>query len=281
MRSARAELAAREFPAVRLFRIPTTAAAEPRYDVEGGWTIVDARSVGRFPALAYRFAREMQAATGVPVGIVEATDPTPVGIQRGGRVAGSTVEAWISEATLLATPAAQPIFEYQRSAAELRDATLAYETELGDWKLKAGKAFGAELRELEKREPDVWYDYVAEMRRAGKPAPTDPPRKPTPESLRMATTRAANLHRGMIAPLAGLAVRGVVLSIGTANAPRATQYRTLLPALVRDWRSAWGRDDLPFVHLQMARAVHPNMDPRALAELRDAQAVAAITPGTA
>ena len=98
----------------------------------------------------------------------------------------------------------------------------------------------------------------------------------------MATTHAANLHNGMIAPLAGLAVRGVVLSLGMANAPRATQYRTLFPALHQDWRTAWRcRDDLPFMFLQQARAAHPNLDPRALAELREAQAAAANTPHTA
>ena len=163
----------------------------------------------------------------------------------------------------------------------MREALAEYENALGDWKLKTGKAFGAELRELEKREPDVWYDYVAEMRKAGKPAPTDPPRKPTAESLRMATTHAANLHHGMIAPLAGLAARGVVLSLGMANAPRATQYRVLFPTLIQDWRKAWGREDLPFVFLQQARAAHPNLDPRALCELREAQAAAASTPRTA
>ena len=84
----------------------------------------------------------------------------------------------------------------------------------------------------------------------------------------------------MIAPLAGFAVRGVVFSLGMANAPRATQYRTLFPALLQDWRTAWSRDDLPFVFLQQA-APHPNLDPRALAELREAQAAAANTPHTA
>jgi sialate O-acetylesterase len=237
--------------------------------------------VGDFPALAYLFAKEVHAKTHVPVGIVEVTDASPVSIQRGGKVTGSTVEAWISEATLRATPAAKPIFDFYQSPAALREALADYENALGDWKLKTGKAFGAELRELEKREPDVWYDYVAEMRKAGKPAPTDPPRKPTADSLRMATTYAANLHHGMIAPLAGLAARGVALSLGMANAPRATQSRVLFPALMQDWRKAWGREDLPFVFLQQARAAHPNMDPRALAELREAQAAAANTPQTA
>ena len=220
VRSARSELASKELPTVRLFRVNTKAAKEPQPELSGSWTIADRKNIGDFPALAYLFAKELQATTGVPVGIIEATDPTPVSIQRGGKVTGSTVEAWISDATLRATPAAAPLFEFYRSPVALREALAEYENALGDWKLKTGKAFGEELRELEKRDPDVWYDYVTEMRKAGKPAPTDPPRKPTAESLRRATTHAANLHNGMIAPLAGFAVRGVVLSLGLANAPR-------------------------------------------------------------
>lgn len=281
VRSARSELASKDWPTVRLFRVNTKAAQEPQSELSGSWTIPDRKSIGDFPALAYLFAKEMQAATGVPVGIVEATDPTPVSIQRGGKVTGSTVEAWISDATLRATPAAASLFEFYQSPLALRAALAEYENALGDWKLKTGKAFGAELRELEKREPDVWYDYVTELRKAGKPAPTDPPRKPTAESLRMAPTHPANLHNGMIAPLAGFAVRGVALSLGMANAPRATQYRKLFPALLQDWRTAWSRDDLPVVFFQQGRATHPNMDPRALAELREAQAAAANTPHTA
>jgi lysophospholipase L1-like esterase len=159
---------------------------------------------------------------------------------------------------------------------------LEYESALGDWKLRTGKAFGKELRELENREPDVWYDYLAEMRKAGKAAPTDPPRKPTADSLKLAASRPANLHNGWVAPLAGLAVRGVALNVGMANTPRATQAATLLPALINDWRKAWNRSDLPFVLLQQARASHPNLDPRAVSELRFAQTqTASVTSKTA
>lgn len=280
VRAARLEMVGSKFPEVRLFWVPTTVAKEPQTRVSGTWTVPDKKSVGVLPALAYLFAKSVQAQTGVPVGIVVLCDSDPVTIQRGGRVTGSTVEAWMSEGALRAIPAASPIFEYYQSKTEMRDAMLEYENALGDWKLKTGKAFGSELRELEQREPDVWYDYLAEMRKAGKQAPTDPPRKPTAELLRMASTHASNLYHGMVAPLAGLPVRGVALSIGLANAPRATQFRVLFPALIEDWRKAWGRTDLPFVFLQQGRAVHPNMDPRAVSELREAQAHAENTPHT-
>ncbi len=278
--STRGEKAVKSFPAVRWFHATTLSAKEPQADVSGMWTACEATTVGDFPALAYLFASELNAATQVPIGIIEVTDLSPTSIQRAGRVSGSTAEAWISEPTLLATPAALPILDFYKSPNELREAMTAYQDALGDWKLKNGKALGAELRELEKREPDVWYDYVAEMKKAGKAAPPAPPQKPTAESLRMASTHAANLYNGMIAPLAGSAIRGVALSLGAANAARAVQYRSLFPALIKDWRKAWSRDDLPVVFVQQERASSSSMDPRAWAELREAQAMATTLPKT-
>lgn len=270
-RPAQTEIKAKEFPNIRIFRAKPAPALEPASTLHGTWLSPDRESVKTLPALPYLLAKTLHQKNSVPIGIVQLADPEPVSILRGGKLTGSTIESWISEATLRQLPEATPIFDYYRSNAALRDALLEYESALGDWKLRTGKAFGKELHELENREPDVWYDYLAEMRKAGKAAPTDPPRKPTTESLKLAASRPANLHNSWVAPLAGLAVRGVALNVGMANTPRATQAATLLPALINDWRKTWNRNDLPFVLIQQARASHPNLDPRAVSELRFAQ----------
>ena len=281
-RPSRTEINAKQFPNIRIFRAKPAPALEPASTLQGTWISPDRESVKTLPALPYLFAKTLHQKSSVPIGIVHLADPEPVSILRGGKLTGSTIESWISEAALRQLPEAPPIFEYYRSSAALRDALLEYESALGDWKLRTGKAFGKELRELENREPDVWYDYLAEMRKAGKAAPTDPPRKPTADSLKLAASRPANLHNGWVAPLAGLAVRGVALNVGMANTPRATQAATLLPALINDWRKAWNRSDLPFVLLQQAKASHPNLDPRAVSELRFAQTqTASVTSKTA
>ena len=281
-RPAQTEIKAKEFPNIRIFRAKAAPALEPTSTLQGTWLVPNRESVKTLPALPYLLAKTLHQQNSIPIGIVQLADPEPVSILRGGKLTGSTIESWISEATLRQLPEAAPIFEYYRSNAALRDALLEYESALGDWKLRTGKAFGKELRELENREPDVWYDYLAEMRKAGKAAPTDPPRKPTAESLKLAASRPANLHNSWVAPLAGLAVRGVALNVGMANTPRATQAATLLPALINDWRKTWNRNDLPFVLLQQARASHPNLDPRAVSELRFAQSQTAnSTPKTA
>ena len=60
------------------------------------------------------------------------------------------------------------------------------------------------------------------------------------------------LYGAMIAPLTPLAIRGAIWYQGESNAGAAFQYRTLFPAMIRDWRRAWGRGDFPFLFVQLA-----------------------------
>ncbi len=76
------------------------------------------------------------------------------------------------------------------------------------------------------------------------------------------------LYNAMIAPLEPYAIRGVTFYQGEENANRAHQYRTLLPALIADWRKQWGEGDFPFLFVQIApfNAMPP--------EIREAQLLA-------
>jgi sialate O-acetylesterase len=60
------------------------------------------------------------------------------------------------------------------------------------------------------------------------------------------------LFNSMIAPLVPYALRGFIWYQGESNADRAGEYRSLFPALIRDWRREWGRDDLAFHFVQLA-----------------------------
>ncbi|HVV49013.1 MAG TPA: sialate O-acetylesterase, partial [Polyangia bacterium] len=83
------------------------------------------------------------------------------------------------------------------------------------------------------------------------------------------------LWNAMIAPLVPYAIRGVVFYQGEANVHRERQYRALFPALIADWRRAWGQD-FPFLFVQIAPFA--DMTP----ELRDAQLATFLhTPRTA
>ncbi len=108
--------------------------------------------------------------------------------------------------------------------------------------------------------------YSVELRRMGQP-PRESAKDPGTPTV---------LYNGMIAPLVPYALRGFAFYQGEANVWNARQYRTLLPALVTDWRKHWGDDALPFLFVQIA----PFKDMRP--EIREAQLIAwQNTPRTA
>ncbi len=60
------------------------------------------------------------------------------------------------------------------------------------------------------------------------------------------------LYNGMIAPLVPFSLAGVIWYQGESNAGAPAMYRTLLPMLIRNWRSAFRLPDLPFEYVQIA-----------------------------
>jgi len=87
------------------------------------------------------------------------------------------------------------------------------------------------------------------------------------------------LYEGMLHPLAPMAMTGVLWYQGEANATRARQYRTLLPAMIADWRALFGRPDLPFYIASLPVFEHRKDQPgiAGWAGLREAQMFTART----
>jgi len=83
----------------------------------------------------------------------------------------------------------------------------------GDWKYRPGYLTARELR--------------------------PPPVRQSPAAM---SSAPGALYNGMIAPLAGYALRGVLWYQGESNADRASEYRDLIALLVGSWRKAWGAD---------------------------------------
>lgn len=85
--------------------------------------------------------------------------------------------------------------------------------------------------------------------------------------------RPANIFNGMVYPLAGYGIKGVIWYQGESNAGRSKQYLDLFPLLVSTWREVWQQGDFPFYWVQLAD-FGPEKDipgDDGWAELRDSQ----------
>ncbi len=114
--NAEAAIAAARNPNLRLFTVRKTKAITPTNDVVGTWVECTPETAAGFSAVAYYFGRDLQAARGVPVGLIHTS------------WGGSPAEAWMSEEMLASNP---------RYKAEILDgyvaAFRAYEEALAKW----------------------------------------------------------------------------------------------------------------------------------------------------
>lgn len=90
----------------------------------------------------------------------------------------------------------------------------------------------------------------------------------------------SSLYNGMIAPLLGYGIRGVIWYQGEANAypSGAKKYRNVFGALIEDWRKVFGSGEIPFYFVQLAGFKTNNGDGWPL--LRDAQRRTLEIPNT-
>jgi sialate O-acetylesterase len=98
------------------------------------------------------------------------------------------------------------------------------------------------------------------------------------------TPKTGGLYNGMIAPLIPYAVRGAIWYQGEANAGAAYRYRSLFPAMIRNWRQDWNEGEFPFLFVQLApfHAINPLPEESDWAELREAQLLTSLrVPRTA
>jgi sialate O-acetylesterase len=81
------------------------------------------------------------------------------------------------------------------------------------------------------------------------------------------------LYNGMLAPLIPFGIRGAIWYQGESNVPQAYRYRTLFPAMIRNWRTDWAQGDLAFGFVQLAPFRYDYADPTCWAELCEAQSM--------
>ena len=73
------------------------------------------------------------------------------------------------------------------------------------------------------------------------------------------------LYNAMLHPLINYTIKGAIWYQGESNAEKAYLYRSLFPAMVKNWRSDWNQGDFPFYYVQIAP--HKGQNP----DIREAQ----------
>ena len=224
------EVAAANHPQIRHFAVDRTPSDTPKKETGGHWDVCSPQTAAQFTAVGYFFARDLQPKLNVAVGIIHSS------------WGGTPAEAWMRHEFL---------------AAEFPDVIAAQEKAVADYDVALVK-YEAEKPLLLK----TWEEASAAAKAAGKPEPHKPSSPRNPSTTQYSPSA---LYQGMIVPLQPYAFRGVIWYQGEANAGRSEAYRTLFPALIRDWRAQWGQGNFPFLFVQIAPY---NYQP---AEIRDAQ----------
>jgi len=93
------EIAAANYPELRMFTGKTAKTYEPQPEIVGQWLVCTPETVGDFSAVGYLFARDLQKALNVPVGIVTEA------------YGASTAESWIRRQTIASDPLLRPMLD--------------------------------------------------------------------------------------------------------------------------------------------------------------------------
>ncbi|HSC37843.1 MAG TPA: sialate O-acetylesterase, partial [Chitinophagaceae bacterium] len=125
------EIAAADYPSIRLVDVANKIADEPQDNFTGKWKLCTPQNADTFSAVAYYFAREIHQATGYPVGIINAT------------WGGTPAESWTKKSVLQSDAGLNMILErYRQKLDSFPLLQEKYKAELNKWKADSGTAKG-------------------------------------------------------------------------------------------------------------------------------------------
>jgi sialate O-acetylesterase len=251
-KDAQAEIAAADYPGIRLLLVAKSWKPEPQNDIEGTWKVCSPKTVaeggwGGFSACGYYFGRELHKKLGVAVGLIDSS------------WGGTRIEPWTPPEGFAAVPALKKELEL----VELGDPRTARHQQRLDQVLKATDQWLAEARQ-------------ALTKRALVPTmPTYPAELQPPHDVQNATA----LYNGMIHPVQPFALRGAIWYQGESNSGEGMLYAEHMKALIGGWRQLWGEGDFPFYYVQIAPYNYGG-NPEVIGEFWEAQTAAQAVPNT-
>ncbi|MBC6109448.1 sialate O-acetylesterase [Pedobacter fastidiosus] len=97
------------------------------------------------------------------------------------------------------------------------------------------------------------------------------------DTIKEVSRTPTTLYNGMLYPVIGFTIKGVIWYQGESNYDRSDRYEELFPALVSNWRKAWDNGEFPFYYAQIAPYNYAQLPPYKVggkynsAFIRDAQ----------
>ncbi|MEZ6016746.1 MAG: sialate O-acetylesterase [Planctomycetota bacterium] len=220
------EIASANYPGIRILTVPYGVGPEPirgfarlhewsdwfgRHFRKGDWDVCTPEVARELSAIGFVFARRVHMASGVPIGVIDAS--------RG----GTSVETWT------------PLGVLRQMEAPVVQAMLAgWDQRVKDWVPPA----------------------------EAQPGPSADANFP------------GNSFAGMLGPLLGLQVKGVIFHQGYNNALDGTRgvrlYEAVFPRMIESWRRAFGDPTLPFGVLSLCTDGDPQTRDNALERMLNA-----------
>lgn len=203
-----------------------------RHFRKGDWDVCTPETVRELSAIGYVFARRIHQTSQIPIGVID--------VSRG----GTTLETWTPDTVL-------------RNLG-----TLEVKAKLAEWDQKVAE-FDSQ-KDLETRIAKH-HQWVENRKKQGREIPAD---REVPTDLKpgpaMDQNRPSNCYASMIAPIAGLQVKGAIWHQGFNNALQPdghVMYQQIFPKMIEAWRAAFNAPKMPFGIISLCTAGAPqNMD---------------------
>ena len=233
------EIATAKFPHIRLISVPQVGTQEPQHDFKGSWQECSPATAGDFSAVGFFYGRLLHQMLGVPVGLID------------NAWGGSAAEAWVRRDLLASDARLKSIIDTwvpREKDLSSEKARLDHEKAFAAWKAKSDAA-----------------------RAAKQPFAVRAPQGP--QQILSGQHRPGNLYNGVLLPIIGYGIKGVIWYQGESNAGRAWEYGHLFPFMIDSWRKEWKQGDFPFYWVQLADFKPETAQPgdSDWAELRESQ----------
>ena len=217
------EIASANFPKIRLLTVSAIIDNKEKKNFprrqknnqpDGDWDICSPQTVPEFSGMGYIFARRIHMASQIPIGVIDAS------------YWGTPVESWT------------PLSVVKSMDSDIVRALISdWDKKVAAWDPK--KELENQIKQYEKR--------MEELKKQGKASNEPRPSKPV-GALIDNQNYPGNCYASVIAPIAGLAVKGAVWHQGYNNArlDAETFYYQVFPKMIASWRAAFNDVNMPF-----------------------------------